>query len=130
MRKSVSFYKPLTFHGISDIITIEFESERQNAVYRILIVEDDEGIAQRLHMQRQDSEFARRTLEDLMRIERYVEMVMGYTGYHGRCDKKASGIGLYLCRRICSNLGHMITANSSLEHGTVIRIRFRGAHPL
>lgn len=78
MRKSVSFYKPLTFYGLSDIIAIEFKSERQNAVYRILIVEDDEGIAQRLHLQSQDSEFARRTPEDLMRIERYVEMVMGY----------------------------------------------------
>lgn len=63
--------------------------------------------------------------EDIPRI-----FEKGYTGYNGRCDKKASGIGLYLCRRICSNLGHMITANSSLEHGTVIRIRFRGAHPL
>ena len=35
---------------------------------------------------------------------------------------KASGIGLYLCRRICHNLGHRITANSSLDSGTVIRI--------
>ena len=35
---------------------------------------------------------------------------------------RASGIGLYLCRRICQNLGHAITANSNLESGTVIRI--------
>lgn len=76
MRKSVSFYKPLTFYGLSDIITIEFKSERRNTVYRILIVEDDEGIAQRLHLQSQDSEFARRTLEDLMRIERYIQRKM------------------------------------------------------
>ena len=55
--------------------------------------------------------------EDLPRI-----FEKGYTGYNGRSDKKASGIGLYLCRRICSNLGHRITANSSLESGTVIRI--------
>ena len=32
----------------------------------------------RLNLQNQDSEFARRILEDLARIERYVEMVMGY----------------------------------------------------
>ena len=28
----------------------------------------------------------------------------GYTGFNGRTDKTASGIGLYLCRRICDNL--------------------------
>lgn len=55
--------------------------------------------------------------EDLPRI-----FEKGYTGYNGRNDKKASGIGLYLCRRICNNLGHRITANSSLDSGTVIRI--------
>lgn len=58
--------------------------------------------------------------EDLPRI-----FEKGYTGYNGRSDKKASGIGLYLCRRICGNLGHGITANSSMESGTVIRIRFK-----
>lgn len=57
--------------------------------------------------------------EDLPRI-----FEKGYTGYNGRTDKKASGIGLYLCRRICSSLRHTITANSSLESGTVIRIGF------
>lgn len=46
----------------------------------------------------------------------------GYTGYNGREDKKASGIGLYLCKRICNNLSHTITAESSLESGTVIKI--------
>lgn len=46
----------------------------------------------------------------------------GYTGYNGRGDKKASGIGLYLCKRICNNLCHTITAESSLEGGTVIKI--------
>lgn len=55
--------------------------------------------------------------EDLPRI-----FEKGYTGYNGRSDKKASGIGLYLCRRICKNLGHEITAGSSPEGGTVIRI--------
>ena len=55
--------------------------------------------------------------EDLPRI-----FDKGYTGYNGRSNKKASGIGLYLCWRICSNLGHSLTANSSLDSGTVIRI--------
>lgn len=55
--------------------------------------------------------------EDLPRI-----FEKGYTGYNGRREKKASGIGLYLCRRICGNLGHTITADSAVDRGTVIRI--------
>ncbi len=55
--------------------------------------------------------------EDLPRI-----FEKGYTGYHGRADKKASGIGLYLCKRICSNLGHTITARSIVDVGTIIDI--------
>lgn len=55
--------------------------------------------------------------EDLPRI-----FENGYTGYNGRTDKKASGIGLYLCRRICSNLGHTIQAESVVDKGTRIII--------
>ena len=55
--------------------------------------------------------------EDLPRI-----FENGYTGYNGRMDKKASGIGLYLCRRICTKLGHSITARSEVDVGTAITI--------
>lgn len=55
--------------------------------------------------------------EDLPRI-----FENGYTGYNGRTDKKASGIGLYLCRRICSDLGYTIEAESVLNEGTVIKV--------
>ena len=55
--------------------------------------------------------------EDLPRI-----FENGYTGYNGRADKKASGIGLYLCKRICSNLGYTITARSIVDVGTIIDI--------
>lgn len=46
----------------------------------------------------------------------------GFTGYNGRNDKKASGIGLYLCRRICRNLKHGITVESRADEGTCVRI--------
>lgn len=46
----------------------------------------------------------------------------GYTGYNGRTDKKASGIGLYLCKRVCDNLGIGITAQSQIGKGTVIEL--------
>ena len=55
--------------------------------------------------------------EDLPRI-----FEKGYTGYNGRSDKKASGIGLYLCKRICNNLGHRISVESELDKGTTIKI--------
>lgn len=58
--------------------------------------------------------------EDLPRI-----FEKGYTGYNGRKDKKASGLGLYLCRKICENLGHGIRAESDPESGTVIRLDLR-----
>lgn len=46
----------------------------------------------------------------------------GYTGYNGRTDKSASGIGLYLCKRICNQLGHRIWAESVVDEGTSIKI--------
>ena len=55
--------------------------------------------------------------EDLPRV-----FEKGYTGYNGRSDKRASGIGLYLCRRICSNLGHAISIESEAGCGTVVKL--------
>lgn len=46
----------------------------------------------------------------------------GYTGFNGRSDRRASGLGLYLCRRILTCLGHGISAESTPGAGTVIRI--------
>ena len=55
--------------------------------------------------------------EDLPRI-----FERSYTGYQGRADHRASGIGLYLCKQICDRLGHTIRAESRVGEGTVIRI--------
>lgn len=55
--------------------------------------------------------------EDLPRI-----FEKGFTGYNGRTDKRASGIGLYLCKCICGNLGHSIKAESIIGKGTTIKI--------
>ena len=61
--------------------------------------------------------------EDLPRIFEH-----GYTGYNGRADKKASGIGLYLCKRICTRLGHGIEAESRIDEGTCIIIDLSREH--
>lgn len=58
--------------------------------------------------------------EDLPRI-----FQQGYTGAAGRRDQRASGIGLYLCKRVCDSLGHGISAESTPGKGTVIRIDLR-----
>lgn len=55
--------------------------------------------------------------EDLPRV-----FEKSYTGYNGRSDKKASGIGLYLCKRICVSLGHRIMIESVPDVGTCVRI--------
>lgn len=55
--------------------------------------------------------------EDLPRI-----FEKGYTGYNGRTDKRASGLGLYLCKQICKNLDVQITALSELDKGTTVCI--------
>ena len=58
--------------------------------------------------------------EDLPRI-----FENGYTGFNGREDKRASGIGLYLCKRISDNLGHKIYAQSKVGEGTKIFLDMR-----
>lgn len=58
--------------------------------------------------------------EDLPRI-----FENGYTGLNGRRDKKASGIGLFLCKRICDNLGISIYAESSVGEGTRVFLKFQ-----
>jgi signal transduction histidine kinase len=51
--------------------------------------------------------------EDLPRV-----FEKGFTGYNGRIDKKSTGIGLYLCRRILTKLGHTIAIQSRVGEGT------------
>ena len=55
--------------------------------------------------------------EDLPRV-----FEQSYTGFAGRADRRASGIGLYLCKRVCDNLGHGISAQSAPGAGTTVRI--------
>ena len=55
--------------------------------------------------------------EDLPRV-----FDKGYTGCNGRTDRRASGLGLYLCRRICQNLGIDIAISSTVGEGTTVRL--------
>lgn len=55
--------------------------------------------------------------EDLPRV-----FEKGFTGYNGHMDKKSTGIGLYLCKRILSKLSHTIAITSTVGKGTKIKI--------
>ncbi len=68
---------------------------------RLLVQDDGVGIA----------------AEDLPRI-----FERGFTGYNGRMDKRATGIGLYLSQEICRKLGHTITVESELGKGTRVTV--------
>ena len=47
----------------------------------------------------------------------------GFTGQNGRKVQQSTGIGLYLCKRLCEKLGIGITAESS-ENGASISLAF------
>lgn len=62
--------------------------------------------------------------EDLPRI-----FEKGFTGYNGRTDKKATGLGLYLCRRTAAQLSHEIQVESEVGKGTTFRLFFKEKEP-
>lgn len=55
--------------------------------------------------------------EDIKRV-----FERGYTGYNGRMDKKSTGIGMYLCKRILDRLGHRIEIESEPGVGTKVYV--------
>lgn len=57
--------------------------------------------------------------EDLPRV-----FEKGFTGYNGRLDKRATGIGLYLTQRICEKLSMAIDLDATLDQGTKVRLVF------
>lgn len=61
--------------------------------------------------------------EDLPRV-----FEKGFTGYNGRTDKKSTGIGLYLCKRILTKLSHSISIESEVGKGTLVRIKLDTAN--
>ena len=58
--------------------------------------------------------------EDLPRI-----FERGYTGTNGRAEQRSSGIGLYLCKRVCHNLNHDLRVESVSGQGTAAYLDLR-----
>ncbi|KRK13732.1 two component sensor transduction histidine kinase [Lacticaseibacillus zeae DSM 20178 = KCTC 3804] len=57
--------------------------------------------------------------EDLPRI-----FEQGYSGYNGRANQKASGLGLFLSRQIAEKLGLRLTVTSKVGVGSTFAIHF------
>ena len=55
--------------------------------------------------------------EDLPRV-----FERSYTGLTGRADRRASGLGLSLCRQVCDRLGHGLSIESVPDQGTTVRV--------
>lgn len=58
--------------------------------------------------------------EDLPRI-----MEKGYTGYNGRIDKRSTGNGLYLCKKVMDKLHHQLRIDSEDGKGTKVVLDLR-----
>lgn len=48
----------------------------------------------------------------------------GFTGTNGRTHERSTGMGLYLCKKLCTRLGIGISASSTYGKGTEIRLEF------
>lgn len=48
----------------------------------------------------------------------------GFTGYNGRLDKKATGLGLYLCNQIIDRMSHTLRVKSEPGVGTKVILGF------
>lgn len=57
--------------------------------------------------------------EDLARV-----FHKGYTGFNGRMDKRASGLGLYMAKRVSDQLGIRLQLQSAPGQGTHIALTF------
>ena len=114
-------YEPVNFRAVTDSKWLSFIIEQiiSNAVKytsegSVRIYMDEPGI-----LCIEDTGIGI-SAEDLPRI-----FENGYTGFNGREDKRASGIGLYLCKRIADNLGHKISAESKVGEGTKMILDLR-----
>ena len=86
-----------------DKLVIKIEIQQQEDKTVISVIDNGLGISK----------------EDLPRI-----FEKGFTGQNGRKGKRATGMGLYLCKRLCERLQVGIDACSDGINGTTFRLIF------
>jgi integral membrane sensor signal transduction histidine kinase len=97
---------------LNQIITNSIKYRNNNAVIRINAIENKENIVLKI----KDNGIGIKKSE----IDRIFDK--GFTGTNGRNQKKSTGIGLYLCKRLCKGIGMEIDANSKENEYTEIVI--------
>lgn len=48
----------------------------------------------------------------------------GFTGINGRSYAKSTGMGLYICKKLCTKMGLKISINSKVSEFTIVKITF------
>lgn len=123
LKKLTLDYQPVNYTVLTDEKWLTFVIEQ--VVSNAVKYTSDGGVC--IHMEERGILYIRDTgigirAEDLPRI-----FENSYTGFNGHEDKRASGIGLYLSKRIMNNLGHTISAESQPGKGTTIILDLRTA---
>ncbi len=90
-------------YGEKDVISIEIYSEKRDNAVLLHIKDNGAGI--------KESELAR-------------VFDKGFTGSNGRRGANSTGIGLYLCKKLCHRLEHNITIESEEGKGTTVTFVF------
>ncbi|RDY29401.1 sensor histidine kinase [Romboutsia weinsteinii] len=85
---------------------IEFYSEKINTQVNLYIKDNGMGIPQ----------------EDISRV-----FEKGYIGVNGRKRSSSTGIGLYLCKKLCDKLEVDIKVLPNIEEGTIVKLTFTEA---
>ncbi|HBA49142.1 MAG TPA: hypothetical protein DCZ91_15365 [Lachnospiraceae bacterium] len=93
----------ISFRAEAEPETAEILQAGPKTGKRVLLLLEDTGIGIRA--------------EDLPRI-----FERGFTGYNGRLDKRSTGIGLYLCRRVYEKLGITVQVESEDGKGTKVTL--------
>ena len=103
---------------ISQIITnsIKYAKKDINLKLEIFCTENDSHIS--LHIK--DNGIGIKESE----LERVFDK--GFTGSNGRSRSASTGIGLYLCNKLCGRLQHSLSIESTENVGTDVIITFRG----
>ncbi|GEN84605.1 sensor histidine kinase [Sporosarcina luteola] len=84
--------------------TITFISEEDSGEVRLSIKDEGIGIPQ----------------QDIRRV-----FQLGFTGTNGRVNRKSTGMGLYIAKKILDKVGHRVTISSKEKLYTIVTVHFR-----
>ena len=99
---------------INQILNNSIKYSKDNPIISFYTMEDDESVI----LVTEDNGIGIEP-SDLDRV-----FDKSFTGINGRTGRKSTGMGLYLCRKLCKKLGHVISVESSVGEYTKVMISF------